>query len=247
MQAEYEALGEVGSASEMEFDAEEEEEGEDDLQRREVPHMVHVKRVQCVRVVVLATQIEDYIRTIGLGSKSHAKSGKDRKTREKVDNKHLKENGTAEATKKEIKKEKENKKEKKKKTNAVEEGQEDRTLERQKKKNKKKKGGSNMSESGEGERGVGERAEVERQLLSLSVSTHTRLLVSPDSEQPWFDQVSPSFHCIRLCVCQNEGVSLVHRVCVCVCQNERVSLVHRVLLQRQHIQCQRQFFPTSKQ
>ena len=216
MQAEYEALGEVGSASEMEFDAEEEEGGEDDLQRREVQHMVHVKMVQCVRVVVLATQIEDYIRTIGLGSKSNAKSAEDRKTKEKVDNKHLKENGTAEATKKENKKDKKEKK--KKKRNAVEEGQEDRTLERQKKKKNKKKGGSTVTKNGEGERGVGERAEVERQLLSLSASTHTRLLVSPNSEQPWFDQVSPSFHCIRLCVCvrMKEFFSCTQSVCMCV-------------------------------
>ena len=33
--------------------------------------------------------------------------------------------------------------------------------------------------------------EVERQLLRLSTTPHTKLLVSPDAEQPWFDQVCP--------------------------------------------------------
>ena len=36
-----------------------------------------------------------------------------------------------------------------------------------------------------------EKEEVEKQLLSLSVSPQTKLLVSPDSQQLWFDQVSP--------------------------------------------------------
>ena len=33
------------------------------------------------------------------------------------------------------------------------------------------------------------REEVERQLLCLSATPHTKLLVSPDAEKPWFDQV----------------------------------------------------------
>ena len=62
-----------------------------------------------------------------------------------------------------------------------------------KEKNKNKKKSSKLAEGGEGQM-VGrpsEKTEVEKQLLSLSASSHTKLLVSPDSEQHWFDQVSP--------------------------------------------------------
>ena len=42
------------------------------------------------------------------------------------------------------------------------------------------------------EEGESEKEEVERQLLGLSAaSPHTRLLVSPDAERLWFDQVCP--------------------------------------------------------
>lgn len=53
---------------------------------------------------------------------------------------------------------------------------------------KKKKKSSHVVENGEHPESGKE--EVERQLLNISAIPHTRLLVSPDAEQPWFDQVS---------------------------------------------------------
>lgn len=44
-----------------------------------------------------------------------------------------------------------------------------------------------------------EKEKVEKQLLSLSVSPQTKLLVSPDSQQLWFDQVSPPIAGQQLC------------------------------------------------
>lgn len=55
-----------------------------------------------------------------------------------------------------------------------------------KKSAKKKSSSSHVAESGEQQLS---KEEVERQLLKISATPHTRLLVSPDSEQLWFDQV----------------------------------------------------------
>lgn len=58
------------------------------------------------------------------------------------------------------------------------------------KKRVKKKSSStqvdDVAESGEQELS---KEEVERQLLKISATPHTKLLVSPDNEQVWFDQV----------------------------------------------------------
>lgn len=59
----------------------------------------------------------------------------------------------------------------------------------EKKRVKKKSSSSHVAERGKQELS---KEEVERQLLKISATPHTRLLVSPDSEQLWFDQVRSS-------------------------------------------------------
>ena len=59
----------------------------------------------------------------------------------------------------------------------------------EKKRVKKRSSSSHVAESGKQELS---NEEVERQLLKISATPHTRLLVSPDSEQLWFDQVRSS-------------------------------------------------------
>lgn len=52
-------------------------------------------------------------------------------------------------------------------------------------KTKKKRRAENSNEQEQS------KEEIEKQLMNISVTPHTRLLVSPDSEQLWFDQVCP--------------------------------------------------------
>ena len=72
------------------------------------------------------------------------------------------------------------------------------TAEPKNKKEKKKSKNKKMSKLTDGEGGPGrpsEKKEVEKRLLCLSISPQTtKLLVSPDSQETWFEQVCLSTH-----------------------------------------------------
>ena len=141
-------------------------------------------------------QIEAYIHSLGLDVRpaseaaTTAESGK-KKTKTKQSRKQNGEEREEEKRERSRLSEKKGTgvvKDEKKESVVSQKSLENRTSLKKKKKFKKKSEVSGVVE--DGEQGSESVMEVERQLLSISASLpHTRLLVSPDAEQPWFDQV----------------------------------------------------------
>ncbi|CAI8041457.1 CCAAT/enhancer-binding protein zeta [Geodia barretti] len=152
----------------MEFGAEEEEEEEDNLQRSE---------------------IETYIRSIGLNTGTNGErvgvGGAEDKAGEKERKQTLEKKIGKEVNKRA-------KKEKKDVGDTKRQQEPQITAEPKNKKEKKKSKNKKMSKLTDGEGGPGrpsEKKEVEKRLLCLSISPQTtKLLVSPDSQETWFEQ-----------------------------------------------------------
>ena len=137
-------------------------------------------------------QIEAYIHSLGLDVRpasevaTTAESGK-KKTKTKQNRKQDREEREEEKRERSRVSEKKGTGAVKKESVASQKSLEKRTS-LKKKKIKSKSEVSGVAE--DGEQGSESVMEVERQLLRISASLpHTRLLVSPDAEQLWFDQV----------------------------------------------------------